>query len=587
MLSCFCLALVRSEQHLHELLRTFDLDVLADTARLVLRQAQRTSGQRKSSSGLSQDVLVALAQPWRSATEERVSFSQFVVGGDTGKVESGLYYTVYSVVEEGADKYAKEDKEKAGKGKDVVKEQEKRNDQESGAPQRSPDTPQGKGRTSSKGRVEVTPGKRRPSAPKVGGSNNTSGSAEDVVAGDHSKHAALGVTHISISDVTALGSTPKEAFDYVVATHKVPEDQQFEVAHRIKCAFYAKTHEGRIQLTIVRLLALAILAHTSSDELFQSKILNREPQLVPGIAELVQNHGSFPQEITTAALYLVDGIARLRNRLQEVLGAVNATSAFGISMVLLRKVLDHARNSETHTESDAEFAEALLDFLSYIIATPAGTNVLSSCGLIPTLTAALDIYSEKQTKMVGRIVGIIDVVISGFPDTYFDSFVAAHGLDLCVARIKTEVDGAIANAKREAGGDIMDVAPPVVESVAAASAINPFSLPIPNEKSTLIRSLLKLVLHIQQISGNADRVRNMIESTIPLSVRDIFAYSKTFGPSVFGLAANVMSAFIHNEPTSLQILQELKLPQTFLLSIAEHVPSSAEVVSAIPTAFGA
>lgn len=48
-----------------------------------------------------------------------------------------------------------------------------------------------------------------------------------------------------------------------------------------------------------------------------------------------------------------------------------------------------------------------------------------------------------------------------------------------------------------------------------------------------------------------------------------------------------MSTFIHNEPTSLSILQELKLPQTFLASIKQHIPFSPEVVSAIPTAYGA
>ena len=48
-----------------------------------------------------------------------------------------------------------------------------------------------------------------------------------------------------------------------------------------------------------------------------------------------------------------------------------------------------------------------------------------------------------------------------------------------------------------------------------------------------------------------------------------------------------MATFIHNEPTSLNILQEAKIPQAFLKSIASTMPISAEVISAIPNAFGA
>jgi len=109
----------------------------------------------------------------------------------------------------------------------------------------------------------------------------------------------------------------------------------------------------------------------------------------------------------------------------------------------------------------------------------------------------------------------------------------------------------------------------------------------PYERLSLLRALLKFVLHMMQTSGTADRLRNLIDSTLPTNLLQVLAYSKTFGPNVFSLATNIMSTFIHNEPTSLTILQELKLPQTFLFSIKQHIPFSPEVISAIPTAFGA
>lgn len=48
-----------------------------------------------------------------------------------------------------------------------------------------------------------------------------------------------------------------------------------------------------------------------------------------------------------------------------------------------------------------------------------------------------------------------------------------------------------------------------------------------------------------------------------------------------------MTTFIHNEPTSLAILQEAKLPQTFLESICAYKQSNSETLLAAVNAFGA
>ena len=48
-----------------------------------------------------------------------------------------------------------------------------------------------------------------------------------------------------------------------------------------------------------------------------------------------------------------------------------------------------------------------------------------------------------------------------------------------------------------------------------------------------------------------------------------------------------MSTFIHNEPTTLSVLQELKVPQEFLKSAQKSLNCTVEVISALPNAFGA
>lgn len=48
-----------------------------------------------------------------------------------------------------------------------------------------------------------------------------------------------------------------------------------------------------------------------------------------------------------------------------------------------------------------------------------------------------------------------------------------------------------------------------------------------------------------------------------------------------------MTSFIHNEPTSLAILQEAKIPQTLLASLSKGIPPSNDVAMNLPGAFGA
>jgi E3 ubiquitin-protein ligase HUWE1 len=110
---------------------------------------------------------------------------------------------------------------------------------------------------------------------------------------------------------------------------------------------------------------------------------------------------------------------------------------------------------------------------------------------------------------------------------------------------------------------------------------------LPSDRGTLLRALLKFIMHMMQTSGSADRMRNLIESSLPKSILIILENSKGFGANVFGISINIMATFIHNEPTSLNILQEAKLPLAFLNSINASMPVSAEVISAIPNAFGA
>ncbi|KAL0090801.1 hypothetical protein F4703DRAFT_1835177, partial [Phycomyces blakesleeanus] len=77
------------------------------------------------------------------------------------------------------------------------------------------------------------------------------------------------------------------------------------------------------------------------------------------------------------------------------------------------------------------------------------------------------------------------------------------------------------------------------------------------------------------------------DSSVPTTLLEIIENPKVFGNSVFALAINVHTTLIHNEPTSLPILQEANLPQAFLKTITKYENPNSEVLIAAVNAFGA
>lgn len=111
---------------------------------------------------------------------------------------------------------------------------------------------------------------------------------------------------------------------------------------------------------------------------------------------------------------------------------------------------------------------------------------------------------------------------------------------------------------------------------------------------------------MMQTSGTSEGLRGLIDSSLLKSVKKIIGCRSLFGPSIlpfgnshilphllgwltvhFRSAINIMATFVHNEPTSLTIIQEIGLPEAFYKVVESGVEPSFEVIQAIPNALGA
>lgn len=347
-----------------------------------------------------------------------------------------------------------------------------------------------------------------------------------------------------------------EIFTKIVKEHNIPKEYQFELANRIRIAKHMKEPQLRRKLLGIRILAISIMSHAVSETTAQNKVFIYEPHLISQMADLIAPENNVDIDIQTFVLYAFDAIARHRNKISEVLTGINASANHGTMMQILRKT----NSNESYPQP---FLDALFTFVSYLLQTQPGGQMLMSAGVIPTLVQIVGNHHYTQIKNVAKVVGLLDTIVNSFA-TSFSAFCNAGGLDTLLNRIKLEVETCCSS---EGDGDDDTLASP--------------------DRLSIVKAMVKFLLRMMESSGTADGLRNLIDSTLPQSLKAIMENPKRFGNSIFAITINVCTTFIHNEPTSLPILQEAKLPQSFLHTISVFENPNNEVLMAAVNAFGA
>lgn len=384
--------LIDSLQRLHSLFLTSDLDVLIFALNLLLRPAQQYSAQPAvlQALNLSTPRLTSLAKRWPNLREYDLSFSGLV--GDQSKENVDKLARDARAVHFSF--YPKESQEPSGEKKKAP------------APEIDPfdssllQTPK-KGATTG-------PGAPGPSTGSV-------------------------VVHI---DSQAIESRPvMTILAEAVETYATPEDERFELLCRIRAAkaLIPDNVEVREKLVTIRLLSTAIFAHTHTESQAQSSIFIHEPDLVSHIAELLQLDKGIDIQIQTASVMALDALCRYKNKIQEVLTAVNAGVNHGILMALLRKTIAQAADPDSNIPQP--FVEGLIAFVIFIATHASGGNMVVGAGLVPLLVQIIENRLPQRLYVVSKAMQLVDNVLYGYTNA-FQLFCNARGVDVLVARIE-------------------------------------------------------------------------------------------------------------------------------------------------------
>lgn len=364
---------------------------------------------------------------------------------------------------------------------------------------------------------------------------------------------------------------------------ELPTDTHYDFLHRLRVASaLSGSTDTRRQILGIRILALTNLAYVYSETQFSTKILapdQDEPrrfQLVYQLAELVHSgdtkSGSamgkeIPRWLQTLALGGLEALARHKTKTADVCAALSINVNHGVLLYVVRKaVADLAieKDDEAYDKEAEEWREALFSLVGYLPTTAHAGSLLVSAGLIPILVELLQFRTKKALRNIPKAISFLDQLIYNVQNA-FQTLANARGLDVVVDLVADEVKAGIEEA--EAGNGI----PEEYRSTQTDFKIGYY-------RQQTLKMVFKFMQHMMaQSGGNADRLlRNLIDSPKLLTaLKVVIDKGSIWGSHVWSTVVGMVSAFIHNEPTSYAVIHEAGLSHALLESVTGR-PGLAE-----------
>jgi len=108
------------------------------------------------------------------------------------------------------------------------------------------------------------------------------------------------------------------------------------------------------------------------------------------------------------------------------------------------------------------------------------------------------------------------------------------------------------------------------------------------QRAALLKSMLNFLKKAIQDPAFSDSIRHVMDGSLPNSLKHIISNAEYYGPSLFLLATDVVTAYVFQEPSLLSSLQDKGLTDVVLQALlVKDVPATREVLASLPNVFSA
>lgn len=595
--NCGNRSLYNSSERLGEILNTTSLSLLSATLQVTARLAQRyhTSRQRSGTSNqhlstamlashynIDLDKVQKLANPFvRNQAQLQVSTNSRSEPQYGKESSNSSQQNHHSIDPNDLLGLLQGRNQSSGSGPSIPETETKDvRYQELGAVHMSYYQPAQNGQNDSKSIPTVSPSKKATSSSRPRRLSNSEDPTDlnltpTSMSNDEINSGAMKVLEMPASKIysTPIQEVIKEGLD------TLPPGSAYEFLTRVRiAAAMGSSLESRQEIVKVRLLAIMNLAFIYPEAILQQKILQQdadEPrslQLVHQLTAILHppSNGAFdvPVKLQTVALGTLEILAKHKSKEPDVCSALSINVNHGVLFYVLRKIvaeMSHQDEKGAQVE-EMERREAVLSLLDTLPkpTNRAGENLIGA-GLFDILIDILNLRTAKAERHFPKVISILITVIQA-PRESLQTFANAKGLDSVSNLMEHEVQSSLNNAENGRG-------------LPKAFRNQTIDYQIPYPQRETLRLLCRCISSMMSNNGgNFDRLmRNLIDSTPLLGgLRTIIRNPKVYGASVWSGSVNIMSSFIHNEPTSYSIISESGLSNSLFESITgDPVESSA------------
>jgi E3 ubiquitin-protein ligase HUWE1 len=364
---------------------------------------------------------------------------------------------------------------------------------------------------------------------------------------------------------------------------ELPASAHYELLHKLRAAkMLSSGAAGRDDAVAVRLLAIANMGFVHGEKEFHTRLGQQdadEPrrlQLAFQLAELVQPPGEgkpvISTELQTFTFNALEALAKHKSKSNDVCTALSVNVNHGVLFYIVRKLVAGLNTEDgplVNLEED-EWRDALFSLLNTIPQSQqrTGENMVSA-GLLEILVEVLKFRTDKAERNHPKILNFLDTFVYNLQHA-FAALVSARGLEIIADLMQYEVDTSKKLAEEGKG-----------MPKEYKTQLTDYQIPFYHQQT--LRWLFKFLNHMMShTGGNFDRLmRQLIDSSQLLTaLRTVLSNASIFGSTVWSMAVNVLTSFIHNEPTSYQVIAEAGLSDAFLETVAAE-PASEETAAAI------
>lgn len=372
------------------------------------------------------------------------------------------------------------------------------------------------------------------------------------------------------------------------ALPSVPKESHYDLLNRVRIAQAFASPQPPVQLLLeTRLLAIANLAYAVGESKFNEKIGQadaEEPRrfhLAQQLCDLLQpvanGQNVLNLDLETTVLQTLEALVRLKNKWSEVVEALAITVNHGILYYELRKAVA-TLHFEDHADTELELKETdwrtatltLVDTVSQANPQAKYAERMLAAGVMDIEIEVLTLRTARAERHQEKVIGFLDAYIHNI-STSFPTLTALKGLDILSDLAKYEVDTSLESLEKGQG-------------MPASYKSKVIDYDIPYYQQATLRVLFRFIVHLfDHNSGVHDReLRNLLDSPQMLgALRTVISRAKVFGSNVWSGAVNTVSNFIHNEPTSFQVVAEAGLAKGILETITtstlpDEVPADFE-----------